>query len=167
VSEIILQVISKNAGLIVLGTGEEKYQIFFNDLRKKYPDKVGVRIGFDNSIAHKIEAGCDFFLMSSKFEPCGLNQIYSLKYGTIPIVRAVGGLEDTIENFNLQTRQGNGFKFHEYSSQQLLSKTLEALEIYKNPVLFKELIKNGMRCDFSWDSSAKKYEEIYFKALRK
>jgi starch synthase len=105
--------------------------------------------------------------MPSKFEPCGLNQIYSLKYGTVPIVRATGGLDDAIEDFNPQNGLGNGFKFSEYSSQALLGKTFEALKVYENAALFREVIQNGMKCDYSWEKSASQYEEVYLKTLSK
>lgn len=155
--------LADGVGFVVLGTGEEKYEQLFKGLKEKYPDQIGIQFDFDEVLSHQIEAGSDFFLMPSQFEPCGLNQIYSLKYGTIPIVRATGGLDDTIENFNPSTLQGNGFKFEPYTTQALFGKIKEALDLFQNPTLFHELIKNAMRCDFSWDRSAKQYEEIYFK----
>ncbi len=166
-SEIIEPLLSQDAGLVVLGSGEDKYQEQLKEMAQKYPGKIGVRIGFDIGLSHRIEAGCDFFLMPSRFEPCGLNQIYSLKYGTIPIVRATGGLDDTIQDFDPQTLQGNGFKFQEYSEKALWAKIQEALEIYRHPEIFRFIIKNAMKCDFSWENSAKQYEEIYLKALKK
>jgi starch synthase len=107
------------------------------------------------------------FLMPSRFEPCGLNQMYSLKYGTVPIVRAAGGLDDTIENFDRATRQGNGFKFYDYSSRQLLEKIYEALMVYDDRDLWRSLMLNGMNADFSWDASARKYVELYEKLVRR
>jgi starch synthase len=118
-------------------------------------------LGFSNELAHKIEAGSDMFLMPSRFEPCGLNQMYSLKYGTVPIVRAAGGLDDTIENFDRATRRGNGFKFYEYNSARLLEKVYEALLIYANQEIWRSLMLNGMRADHSWDASAREYVELY------
>ncbi|MBI1883957.1 MAG: glycogen synthase GlgA [Chlamydiae bacterium] len=166
-SEAIAPILAENAGFILLGRGEEKYHRFFQELQAKYPQQVGLKLDFDIPLSHKIEAGCDFLMMPSRFEPCGLNQIYSLKYGTVPIVRATGGLDDSIENFDPKTLQGNGFKFKDYSAEALLAKTKEALEIYRNSSLFKEIIKNGMKDDLSWEKSARRYEEVYNRALKK
>jgi len=124
-------------------------------------------IAFDNVLAHKIEAGSDMFLMPSKYEPCGLNQMYSLKYGTIPIVRATGGLDDTIQRFDPKTGEGNGFKFSAYSSQALLEETQRALNIFQDKKTWTALVQKAMRMDFSWKKSAQKYDEIYNRALRK
>lgn len=167
VVEAIELLLSEDCTFILLGSGEEKYQNFFKNLAQKYRGKVGVRIGFDEALSHRIEAGSDFFLMPSFFEPCGLNQIYSLKYGTIPIVRATGGLDDTIENFNPANLRGNGFKFLEYNSNQMLEKVREAFKVYHDRRLFQILVSNAMRCDFSWEKSAKQYEDIYLNALKK
>jgi starch synthase len=150
--------------MVVLGTGEEKYSQFFLSLRKKYPSFVGAKIAYDDWLAHKIEAGADMFLMPSRFEPCGLNQIYSLKYGTVPLVRATGGLDDTIQDFS-QSPSGNGFKFSRYAPEELLSMTRRALEVYRSPQRWRELMKNGMRRDFSWSCSARRYVELYRSAV--
>jgi starch synthase len=153
--------------LIILGTGDAKYEKQFTALGKKYPSRLGVKIAFDNVLAHKIEAGSDMFLMPSKYEPCGLNQMYSLKYGTIPVVRATGGLDDTIKEFNPETQKGNGFKFKAYSSSDLIKAVKRAIDVYKNKLLWTTLMTNAMNEDFSWSKSAKKYEQIYRKALAK
>lgn len=153
--------------LVLLGRGEEKYEKQFSELGKKYKGRLGVKIAFDNVLAHKIEAGSDMFLMPSRYEPCGLNQLYSLKYGTIPVVRATGGLDDTVQEFEPETEKGNGFKFFEYSSKALIEKVKRALVIYKNKELWLKLVKNAMNEDFSWERSAIKYEEIYNRALTK
>lgn len=147
--------------LIMLGTGDEKYHLLLDSLAKKYPDQIGLKIAFDNVLAHKIEAGADMFLMPSRYEPCGLNQIYSLKYGTVPIVRAVGGLDDTIEDYHPGNRQGNGFKFRDYSSSALLGAVRRALQAYRDPIAWKELMIRGMAADFSWDRSARTYLQVY------
>jgi starch synthase len=147
--------------MVLLGTGEEIYQKQFSEIGKKHKGRFGVRIAFDNALAHKIEAGADIFLMPSRYEPCGLNQMYSLKYGTIPVVRATGGLDDTIKEFDNKTGKGNGFKFADYSSQALLKAMQRALEVYRRPEIWSKLIKNGMREDFSWEMSARTYEKIY------
>jgi len=151
--------------LVILGTGDAKYEKQFTALGKKYANRLGVKIAFDNVLAHKIEAGSDMFLMPSKYEPCGLNQMYSLKYGTIPIVRATGGLDDTIREFNPEAQKGNGFKFKPYSSSDLIKAVKRAIYIYKNKLLWTKLMANAMNEDFSWGKSAQKYEEIYKKVL--
>jgi len=147
--------------LIMLGTGDEKYHLLLDSLAKKYPRQIGLKIAFDNTLAHKIEAGADMFLMPSRYEPCGLNQIYSLKYGTVPIVRAVGGLDDTIEDHRPGNRQGNGFKFRDYSPSALREAVGRALQVYGDPFAWKELMIRGMAADFSWDRSARTYMQVY------
>ncbi|MCX5910032.1 MAG: glycogen synthase GlgA, partial [Deltaproteobacteria bacterium] len=124
--------------LVILGTGDEKYHLLLENLQGKYPQQLGVKISFDNNLAHKIEAGADFFLMPSRFEPCGLNQIYSLRYGTVPVVRATGGLDDTIQDINFTPGEGNGFKFQEYTAAALLAAIQRALQVYQNPDLWKQ-----------------------------
>ena len=153
--------------VVILGTGDEKYEKQYSALGKKYPGRLGVKIAFDNVLAHKIEAGSDMFLMPSKYEPCGLNQMYSLKYGTIPIVRATGGLEDTIQRFDPETGEGNGFKFTTYSSEALLEETQRAIQVYQDKKTWARLVQNAMRMDFSWKKSAQRYDEIYNLALGK
>jgi starch synthase len=140
--------------LIAIGTGEPRYEAMFGRLAEAYPDKVGVRVTYDNELAHKIEAGADMFLMPSRYEPCGLNQIYSLRYGTIPIVRATGGLDDTIND-------GNGFKFREYSGQALLSAVRSALAAYRDRAKWQKLVRTAMQADYSWDASAAEYSALY------
>ncbi len=153
--------------LIILGTGDAKYERQYGALGKKYPGRLGVKIAFDNALAHKIEAGSDMFLMPSKYEPCGLNQMYSLKYGTIPIVRATGGLDDTIKEFNPERGNGNGFKFGAYSSVELIKAVKRARYLYRNKRLWTKLMENAMKEDFSWKKSAWKYEQVYQQALGK
>jgi starch synthase len=150
-----------NVQLVILGTGDEKYQLLLEGLSKKYPDKLGLKIAFNNTLAHKIEAGADMFLMPSRYEPCGLNQIYSLKYGTVPIVRAVGGLEDTIEDYDPTTLQGTGFKFKDYSPSCMLETIKLALQVYRERSTWERLMIRGMAADFSWDRSAKAYVNVY------
>lgn len=151
--------------LVVLGTGEQRYQTLLEGLSARYPEKIGVKIGYDNLLAHKVEAGADMFLMPSKFEPCGLNQIYSLKYGTIPIVRATGGLDDTIEDYNPATGTGNGFKFTAYSGPVLLETVQRAIAVYSHRKAWLRLMANAMACDFSWKKSAFEYLALYRKLL--
>jgi starch synthase len=146
---------------VLLGSGLEAYERAFQALRDKRRSQVGVYLGFSNELAHKIEAGADMFLMPSRFEPCGLNQMYSLKYGTVPIVRAAGGLDDTIDNFDRETMGGNGFKFYEYNAERLLEKIREALLVYDEPDLWRKLTLNGMHGDYSWTESARHYVDLY------
>jgi starch synthase len=154
-------------GFVLLGTGEQKYHEFFEGIAQRYPRKAGIRLGYDNALAHKIEAGSDMFLMPSQYEPCGLNQIYSLKYGTIPIVRATGGLDDTIEDYTPRTESGNGFKFNKYTPHQFLDKIKAALKVYGQKDAWLRLVKKGMALDFSWESSARQYLQLYQRACGK
>ncbi len=154
-----------DVGFVILGSGELKYQKLLEDLASRYPGKLSVNMAFDNTLSHMIEAGCDMLLMPSKYEPCGLNQIYSLRYGTIPVVRATGGLDDTVRDYN--GRNGNGFKFKEYSSKALINKVKEAISAYKDKKAWEKLQKNAMKEDFSWESAARKYIDIYGLARKK
>lgn len=145
---------------VLLGTGEKKYHDLFEALQKKYTRGVRVFLRFDNALAHKIEAGSDFFLMPSRYEPCGLNQMYSLKYGTVPVVRATGGLEDTVRDAD-SGPEGNGFKFSDYSPHAFLGAVRRALDAYRRPEVWKRLRDNGMKADYSWDRSAQEYLELF------
>jgi len=144
-----------------LGSGDKVYEELFRKFNKQFPEKFAVKVAYDNALAHKIEAGADMFLMPSRYEPSGLNQMYSLKYGTAPIVRATGGLDDTIEPWEPTTGEGTGFKFVPYSSAALLASVLEALTAFKDKSGWKQLMLNGMRRDFSWNASAKEYVKVY------
>jgi starch synthase len=166
-AEILDQLFTLDVGFVLLGTGEKKYHDLFAEAARKYPQKAGFRIAYDDELAHKIEAGVDFFLMPSKYEPCGLNQIYSLKYGTIPIVRATGGLDDTIVDYNPATKKGTGFKFKRYDAEEFFDQIKRALEIYRQPTHWKQLLRNAMSSDFSWQRSAEAYIQLYQKALAK
>ncbi|HEY6293798.1 MAG TPA: glycogen synthase GlgA [Terriglobia bacterium] len=145
--------------LVVLGTGTREYEEFFERLAKRYPGKFLVKIAYDNTLAHLIEAGSDIFLMPSRYEPSGLNQMYSLKYGTVPVVRGTGGLENTIDNFD--GTSGTGFKFYEYTGHALLDTISRALEAFRWPRLWARIMLNGMLKDFSWTRSAREYAELY------
>ncbi len=158
-SEAMEELVKLRLAVVVLGTGEKRYQTLFRELARRYPGKLSVKITFDEALAHKLEAGCDFLLMPSRYEPCGLNQIYSLRYGTIPIVRATGGLDDTIRDYS--RKDGNGFKFSEYSPGALVEKVKEAIGLYSNKKRWQALQKRAMREDFSWHRSATKYLSIY------
>ena len=152
--------------LVLLGTGERRYEDLWLGLSARYPDRVRAHIGFDEGLAHLIEGGADLFLMPSRFEPCGLNQMYSLRYGTLPLVRATGGLADTVRNLDPATGEGTGFSFVEYSPQALLGTLRWALSIYQNRDLWRRLQVSGMRQDFSWDASAREYVKVYERAAR-
>jgi starch synthase len=147
--------------LVVLGTGERKYEDLFRALAAAYPGRVGVKIAYDNAMAHKVEAGADMFLMPSRYEPSGLNQMYSLKYGTVPIVRATGGLDDSIEPFDVEHGTGTGFKFKEYSGDALLYAVRQALHHYMDERIWKRIQLNGMAKDFSWKGPAAEYAKLY------
>jgi starch synthase len=147
--------------MVVLGSGDKLYEEMFQRLNKQFPNKIAAKVAFDNAVAHKIEAGADMFLMPSHYEPCGLNQIYSLKYGTVPIVRATGGLDDTIDPWDARTGKGTGFKFTDYSGEALLLTIKEALKAFRDQSSWQTLMRNGMNKDFSWNASAKEYGKIY------
>ena len=147
--------------MVVLGTGDKPYEEMFLRLNKLFPNKIAIKVAYDNAIAHKIEAGADMFLMPSRYEPCGLNQIYSLKYGTVPIVRATGGLDDTIEPWDARAGKGTGFKFTEYTGEALLATVKQALLAYRDQSSWQTLMRNGMGRDFSWGASAREYGKIY------
>jgi starch synthase len=150
--------------LVVLGSGDKLFEDMFQRLNKQFPNKIAAKVAFDNAIAHKIEAGADMFLMPSRYEPCGLNQIYSLKYGTVPIVRATGGLDDTIEPWDARTGKGTGFKFSDYTGEALLATVKQALLAYRDPSSWQTLMRNGMSRDFSWGASAREYGKVYERA---
>jgi starch synthase len=150
--------------VVALGTGDKEYEDLFRRLNKQFPQKFAVRIAYDNAIAHKIEAGADMFLMPSRYEPCGLNQIYSLKYGTVPVVRATGGLDDTIEPWDPRAGKGTGFKFTDYTGEALLATVRSALQAYRDQEGWRKLMRNGMVKDFSWTASASEYVRVYERA---
>jgi starch synthase len=166
--DLILQIMDRLAReemiVVALGAGDKQYEDMFLRLNRQYPKKIAVKIAYDNAIAHKIEAGSDMFLMPSRYEPCGLNQIYSLKYGTVPIVRATGGLDDTIEPWDARTGRGTGFKFTEYSGEALLRTIKDALRAFQDQSSWQRLMRNGMAKDFSWSASAKEYVRVYERA---
>lgn len=166
ISEIASDLTNEDIALAVLGSGEAKYEALFKALSDKYPARIGVKIGYDNTLAHKIEAGADMFLMPSRYEPCGLNQIYSLRYGTAPIVRATGGLDDTIQPFDAQTQQGTGFKFETYAGAALLECIRGALKLFRDGSSWHVLQANAMAKDFSWKASAGAYVTVYEAAKR-
>lgn len=152
---------------VCLGSGSAKYEEQVNQLRARYPDKVAVYIGYNNELAHQITAAADFFLMPSRYEPCGLNQMYSLRYGTLPIVRATGGLVDSVIDPSESVQEADGFKFTNYNSNHLARTILKAMAVYYSPEKFKLMRSNAMKADFSWDVTAKKYTAVYESIFRK
>ena len=163
--ETLDRIMDLDVQMVVLGTGARQYHEMFEAAAAKYPEKLGVNLAFDNSLAHLIEAGSDMFLMPSRYEPCGLNQLYSLRYGTIPVVRATGGLADTIEDYNPNSGKGTGFSFKEYSSQALFEAVNRAFRLFADKKPWQALIGNAMTADFSWKSSAAKYLKLYDRAV--
>ena len=163
ISQIADRLAREQMIMVALGAGDKPYEEMFLRLHKQFPNKIAVKVAYDNAIAHKIEAGADMFLMPSRYEPCGLNQIYSLKYGTVPIVRATGGLDDTIEPWDARTGKGTGFKFTEYVGESLLLTIKQALQGYSDQTSWQVLMRNGMNKDFSWNASAREYGKIYEK----
>jgi starch synthase len=157
-AEVAGQIVADDLYLVALGSGEPQYETFFRQMAADHPGRIAVRIGFDDGLAHRIEAGADMFPMPSRYEPCGLNQIYSLRYGTVPVVRATGGLDDTID-------EGTGFKFREYSGQALLGAVRAATAAFADRAAWEETMRRGMRKDFSWKASATLYSALYRRLL--
>jgi starch synthase len=161
IEKVAPDLLTEDVAIVALGAGEPKYEKMFHELAGLYPEKMSVKVAYDNILAHKIEAGADMFLMPSRYEPCGLNQIYSLKYGTVPVVRATGGLDDTIEPFDPGTGRGTGFKFQAYDEAALLGAIRQALGVYRNEAAWRRVQINGMTKDFSWRASAIEYARLY------
>lgn len=162
IEQIAAKLLEEDLAIAALGAGEAKYEKLFRELAMAYPAKFSVRVAYDNILAHKVEAGADIFLMPSRYEPCGLNQIYSLKYGTVPVVRATGGLDDTIEAYDPATGSGTGFKFQPYDGPSLLGAIRLALSFFRNePAVWRRIQLNGMGKDFSWQVSATEYAKLY------
>jgi len=155
------QLMQKDLQLVLLGSGDQRYQDFLSSAAARHPAKLGVRIAFEESLAHAIEAGADMFLMPSRYEPSGLNQLYSLKYGTIPVVRATGGLKDSVGEFDVVAGTGNGFAFRSYDSAALLDAVDRALAVYHRKDLWAALMGNAMAADYSWGRSAREYLRLY------
>jgi starch synthase len=161
IQEAAGRILATGAFFVSLGSGAREYEDFFQALRDHAPGRVGTYRGFNEPLSHQIEAGADIFLMPSKFEPCGLNQMYSLRYGTVPVVRATGGLDDTVEEFDRARGTGNGFKFGPYAAAPMLEKISEAIYCYAEPEVWRRIQLNGMRVDNSWQAAAQKYLELY------
>jgi starch synthase len=165
IEQVATDLLNEDVAITALGAGEPKYEKLFRELTRAYPAKFSVRVVYDNILAHKVEAGADIFLMPSRYEPCGLNQIYSLKYGTVPVVRATGGLDDTIDAFDPGTGRGTGFKFQAYDGPALLAAIEQALSVFRSePAVWRRIQLNGMAKDFSWQVSAIEYAKLYERA---
>ncbi len=159
------ELLAFDASWVILGDGAERYRQLFQKLRDEHPHKVAFEFGFNDALAHQIEAGADMFLMPSRYEPCGLNQMYSMRYGTVPVVRATGGLADTVRNFDSVHRVGTGFSFEEYTPEALLDAFRRAMDAWEDREAWKSLMLQGMSQDFSWAASASKSVEVYEEAL--
>ena len=161
------EMLANDIQFVLLGSGQPEYEIAISDLANRYPSKMAARIGYDHALAHRIEAGCDFFIMPSKFEPCGLNQMYSLHYGTIPIVRVTGGLDDSVVDITEDETLADGIKFQEYSARALAKAIRKAMVLFQYPDLLKHYRHNGMTQDFSWEHTSAEYVKVYERALLK
>ncbi|MGH9903299.1 MAG: glycogen synthase, partial [Pyrinomonadaceae bacterium] len=166
IKEAAGSILQTGAFFVSLGTGAREYEDFLQSMHEHAPRQVGVYRGYNEPLSHQIEAGADIFLMPSLYEPCGLNQMYSMRYGTVPVVRATGGLDDTVENFDRARGTGNGFKFGQYSARAMLGSIYEALHCYSDPRLWRAVQLNGMRADNSWQNAARRYVELYNAAVR-
>jgi starch synthase len=167
VEEVAEDLAARNVAVVALGTGEPLVEKFFRGWAFRNPGNVAAQIRYDNALAHKIEAGADIFLMPSRYEPCGLNQIYSLKYGTVPVVRATGGLDDTIEEWNAKQGTGTGFKFEGCKAEELLAAIDRALAAFADRRGWRRLMRNGMARDYGWEQPAREYAAVYEEAARR
>ncbi len=167
VAQAEAELLKLDARFVVLGSGQPGFQDLMRRLAHEHPDRVYYRAGHDERFAHLIEAGCDLFLMPSRYEPCGLNQMYSLRYGTVPVVRAVGGLADTVEEFDPLTGCGTGFLFQRYEAGEMVVTLRKAIAVHRQPTLWSALQRNGMSRDFSWRSSADGYDRLYAEAMER
>ena len=167
IEECIGDVLENDVQLVFLGTGDPRFEELLTSLAERHPDQVGTRIGFSESLAHLIEAGSDAFLMPSRFEPCGLNQMYSLRYGTVPVVRRVGGLADSVVDFDGNPKEATGFVFEDYTGSALRDVIQRALDTFRDRPVWEQLVSNGMQQDWSWIRSAQAYEAVYYSALER
>ena len=171
ISDVLDELLNLDAQFVILGSGDEEYETMFESASNNNPEKIGVYFGYNEELAHQIEAGADIFLMPSQYEPCGLNQIYSLKYGTVPVVRKTGGLADTVQDWNEYNEYGlnigNGFSFYEYSGKALIDTVKRAINDFHNKPVWRKIQMNGMTKDYSWKHSAEEYINLYNKVLSK
>jgi starch synthase len=167
VSRVAEDLVARDVAVVALGSGEPIYEHFLRDWAFRHPSSVSVRIGYDDALSHKIEAGADLFLMPSRYEPSGLNQMYSLKYGTVPVVRATGGLDDTIEEWDAEKSTGTGFKFQGYEPRNLLMEVDRALKAFEDKKAWQRLMRNGMAQNYAWAGPARQYAAVYEEAARR
>ncbi|HPC12055.1 MAG TPA: glycosyltransferase, partial [candidate division Zixibacteria bacterium] len=161
IAEAADRIFAMNLQMIILGTGETRYHDFLTRLQAAYRDKVRAYLMFDDTLAHQIEAAADIFLMPSRFEPSGLNQLYSLKYGTVPIVRRVGGLADTVTDYDPATGEGTGFVFDDYTAEALTGAIARAVLLFERKRVWTKVMKRGMAEDYSWQHTAEEYARLY------
>jgi starch synthase len=166
-AEIADRLAAEDIYLVMLSMGEPYYEKLFRNLAERYPQKIAVKIAYDETLAHKIEAGSDIFLMPSRYEPCGLNQIYSMKYGTVPVVRATGGLENTVVDYVEETGAGTGFRFQGSNAQDFLVAIQRALKLFRDKSAWQKLMRNGMAQNFSWEAPAAEYVRLYEETVRR
>jgi starch synthase len=167
VEAIMDELMALKVGFILQGTGEERHQYVLQEFSARYPKNIGISIGFTEELAHRIIAGADLYLMPSRYEPCGLDQLYCLRYGTIPVVRATGGLDETVKQYDPAAGAGNGFKFTDYTPGAFLQAIREALALYENQTAWQALMRQNMAIDFSWDRVAPSYVALYERAREK
>ncbi|MBI4368160.1 MAG: glycosyltransferase, partial [Candidatus Omnitrophica bacterium] len=156
-----------NWQLVLLGTGDDEYHQALRVLQTRHPKQIGLNITFDEKLAKRVYSGVDIFLLPSRYEPCGLGQMFALRFGTVPLVRATGGLADTVQEFDPKTGEGNGFVFSRYQTGDLWTAMRRAVAAYRDQKVWTKLMGNGMACDFSWTQSARRYVALYERAERK
>ncbi|MGD9344798.1 MAG: glycogen/starch synthase [Candidatus Aminicenantes bacterium] len=164
--EAMEDLLKLDLGFVILGFGDEEYERAFLSLQKKHAGRLACKVDMSTPLLHKVAAGADISLIPSRYEPCGLNQLYSFRYGTVPVVRATGGLQETVKPFNVKTQSGNGFVFKEYSPEAIVEAIERAIQCYKKPELWKRIVKNGFTEDFSWERAAKRYAKLYERSLQ-
>jgi starch synthase len=163
VISVLEELLDRDLSFVLLGTGNRESEIALKEIADRHPGRMGLRLAYDESLSHLVFAGSDMFLMPSKYEPCGLTQLYSMCYGTVPVVRATGGLADTVQNFDIESGQGTGFCFSAYEPLAFKEAILRAVEVWNNKMAWRTLMKNGMASDFSWTRSAQQYLDAYQK----
>ena len=163
--EAMDEIVEMDVALVILGLGEEIYENRLIETQRRHPQKVAIRLEMNPVLVHKITAGADIFLIPSLYEPCGLNQLYGFRYATVPVVRATGGLEETVKPFDPNSQKGNGFVFHDYSAKAMLNALKEALKYYGKPGIWNKILAAGMKENFSWDQAAKRYAKLYKNAI--
>jgi len=165
IAQIVEPLLAQGIQFVVLGIGDQHYHEMFQNLAARHPDQVAIFLTFNTELAQMIYAGSDMFLMPSRFEPCGLGQLIAMRYGSVPIVRSVGGLADTVQEYNPSTGEGNGFTFANYDPWELFAAIVRALELFRFKDVWRTLQQRGMAADHSWHASAERYVEVYRNAL--